>query len=132
MKTTIKRSLQGMLLIPALALAATAVLPVLQPTAAHAQVTNTIRDGADSTGTNSSNTDVNEVITRVVNALLFIIGAVAVIMLIFGGFKYITSSGDASAVSSAKNTILYAVVGLLVAIFAYAIVNYVLDTASGS
>ena len=47
------------------------------------------------------------------------------IMIVIGGIKYTTSNGDASAVSGAKNTILYAVIGLLVAISAYAIVNFV-------
>ena len=62
----------------------------------------------------------------VINLLLFIIGAIAVIMIIIGGIKYTTSNGDQAQVTSAKNTILYAVVGLVVAIMAYAIVNFVL------
>ena len=56
-----------------------------------------------------------------------IIGAVSVVMLIIGGIRYTTSQGDSSAVTSAKNTILYAVIGLVVAILAYAIVNFVVD-----
>ena len=60
------------------------------------------------------------------SVLLFIVGAVAVIMLIIGGLKYIVSGGDASKVQSAKNTILYALVGIIVAILAYAAVNFVI------
>jgi multisubunit Na+/H+ antiporter MnhB subunit len=62
-----------------------------------------------------------------VNVLLFILGAVAVIMIVIGGIKYTTSNGDASSVTSAKNTIMYAVVGLIVALMAYAIVNFVIQ-----
>jgi ABC-type Fe3+ transport system permease subunit len=69
----------------------------------------------------------NDTLASIVNVLLFIIGAVAVIMIVVGGLKYTTSNGDSSAVTSAKNTILYAVVGLVVAILAYAIVNFVLN-----
>jgi hypothetical protein len=46
-------------------------------------------------------------------------------MLIVGGLRYITSNGDAQGATSAKNTILYAIIGLIVAILAYAIINFV-------
>lgn len=62
----------------------------------------------------------------VVNILLFVIGAVSVIMIVIGGIRYVTSNGESSALTSAKNTILYAIVGLVVAIFSYAIVGFVL------
>ena len=70
----------------------------------------------------------------VTNVLLFLIGAVSVIMLIVGGLRYVLSNGDSSAVTSAKNTILYAVIGIIVALLAYAIVNFVVSsfTASGN
>lgn len=66
-------------------------------------------------------------LTNVIKLLLFIIGIVAVIMIIVGGYKYTTSAGDSSQLSNAKNTILYAVVGLVIATMAFAIVNFVLD-----
>jgi multisubunit Na+/H+ antiporter MnhB subunit len=66
------------------------------------------------------------VFQTITNVLLFIIGAVSVIMLIIGGVRYTISQGDSSAVTSAKNTILYAVIGLIVAILAYAVVNFVI------
>lgn len=65
-------------------------------------------------------------ITIITNTLLFAVGVIAVIMLIIGGIKYITSSGDPKGAESAKNTILFAVVGVVVALLAYAIVNFVL------
>jgi hypothetical protein len=59
--------------------------------------------------------------------LLFIVGIISVIMIIVGGILYAVSAGDASNVERAKATIMYAVIGLLVAFFAYAIVNWVVD-----
>lgn len=64
-------------------------------------------------------------IKDIVNIMLYIVGIIAVIMLILGGIKYATSAGDSAKVTSAKNTIIYSIVGLIIAIFAYAIVNWV-------
>jgi glucose uptake protein GlcU len=58
--------------------------------------------------------------------LLFLIGVIAVIAIIMGGIRYTTSNGDASQTKAAKDTILYAVVGLIVAIMAYAVVSWVI------
>jgi|GEM_PF-253713 len=66
------------------------------------------------------------IFTTIVNTLLFVIGAVSVIMLIWGGIRYTTSAGNSSAVTSAKNTIMYAIIGLIIAFLAYAIINWVL------
>ena len=63
---------------------------------------------------------------RVTNVLLFLVGAISVIMLIIGGIRYILSAGDQAAVTGAKNTILYAIVGIVVAVVAWGIVNFVL------
>ena len=60
--------------------------------------------------------------------MLYGIGVLSVIMLIFGGFRYIVSGGQKEKVTAAKNTILYAIIGLLVAVFAYAIINFVIMT----
>lgn len=59
-----------------------------------------------------------------------ILGAIAVIMIVIGGFKFVTSGGDTNAVASAKNTIIYALVGLVVVALAQVIVHYVLTLAS--
>lgn len=104
---------------------------VLVPTATYAACTSAadcVQDGADKAGGKSSNTaDPKEIIQTIVRILLFLIGAVSVIMIIIGGFRYVISQGDSGAVTSAKNTILYAVIGLIVAIFAWAIVDFVVD-----
>ena len=65
------------------------------------------------------------VIQDVTNVLLFVIGAVAVIMIIIGGIRYTTSNGDSNQVTAAKNTILYGVIGVIVALLAFAIVSFV-------
>ena len=68
------------------------------------------------------------IFTTLTNVLLFIIGAISVIMIIIGGLRYVVSGGDSSKVSAAKNTILYAVVGIVVALLAYAIINFVIGS----
>lgn len=65
------------------------------------------------------------IFTTIVNVMLFLIGAISVIMLIIGGVRYTISNGDQGAVTSAKNTIMYAIIGLVVAILAFAIVRFV-------
>lgn len=71
------------------------------------------------------------IFTTVTNVLLFLIGAISVIMLIIGGIRYTISNGDQGAITSAKNTILYAIIGLVVAILAYAAVNFVVTQFAG-
>ena len=63
---------------------------------------------------------------RVVNALIFIVGAIAVLMLIIGAIRFAISGGDPEAAKGARNTILYAVIAIVVAIMAFAIVNFVI------
>lgn len=66
------------------------------------------------------------ILANVINLLLTIIGIVAVIMIIVGGIRYTTSGGDSGQINSARDTIIYAVVGLVLAIMAFALVNWVL------
>ncbi len=67
----------------------------------------------------------NTMIKTVISLLLTALGIIAVIMIIIGGVRYTTSQGDSSGLKSAKDTIIYAVVGLVVAMLSYAIVNFV-------
>jgi hypothetical protein len=71
------------------------------------------------------------IITTIVNILLFIVGALSVIMLIIGGLRYAISGGNASTVTAAKNTILYAIVGLVIALLSYAAIQFVMNTLAG-
>ena len=70
---------------------------------------------------------VQDIVTTVINFFSVIVGIVAVIMIIWGGFKYITSGGDSGNITSAKNTIIYAIIGLVIVAFAQFIVQFVLD-----
>ena len=63
----------------------------------------------------------------VVNVILSVLGIVAVIVIVIGGFTYMTSAGDAAKAAKARNTILYGIVGLIIALLAFAIVNFVLN-----
>lgn len=84
----------------------------------------------DGVPTNLANGD-ESLIRRIINIMLYAIGVISVVMLIFGGFRYVISGGQKEAVTAAKNTILYAIVGLLIAIFAYAIVQFVIGAVVG-
>ncbi|PID31341.1 hypothetical protein CR983_01630 [Candidatus Saccharibacteria bacterium] len=85
------------------------------------------RHGSQKTGT-TGGTSLNESFRIVTNMLLFLVGAISVIMLVIGAIRYTTSGGDQTRVTSAKNTIMYAIVGLVLAIVAYAIVQFVIDS----
>ena len=119
-------------------LAAVAVVPVvgatmgLNSTTAGAQV-DEINKGIDAIGGSSSTAtlQVNDIVLAVVNWLLFAVGVISVVMLIVGGIKYATSAGDSNKVTSAKNTIMYAIIGLAVAVLAFAIVGFVTNTLNG-
>ena len=72
---------------------------------------------------------VNDIIGTVINIFSIVVDVTAVIMIIVGGFQYITSGGDSGKVTTAKNTILFAIVGLVIVALAQVIVNFVLSKA---
>jgi hypothetical protein len=72
---------------------------------------------------------VRKLLRTIVKYISIVVGGVSIIMIIIGGFKYITSGGDSSNVTGAKNTILYAIVGLIIVALAQIIVRFVLTTA---
>lgn len=125
-------------IVLSIALAAGLGAPALIPAVAHAQ-DQTINDAGlcgganltfaegDCTSTEGADAQVDNIITTVINIVSIIVGIVAVIMIIIGGFQYITSSGDSGKVSGAKNTILYAIVGLVVVALAQIIVRFVVN-----
>ena len=65
-------------------------------------------------------------ITNILNYIIGVLGIIAVIVIIVGGVQYMTSSGDAGKVKKAKDTILYGVIGLVICVLAFAIVNFVI------
>ncbi|MBQ9018115.1 hypothetical protein IJ118_03610 [Candidatus Saccharibacteria bacterium] len=70
-------------------------------------------------------------VTNIINGIIAALGIVAVVIIIIGGVSYMTSSGDASKVKKAKDTILYGVIGLVICILAFAIVNFVIKNIIG-
>lgn len=75
---------------------------------------------------NETASKVNTLITQIINVFSVIVGIIAVIMIIWGGLKYITSGGDSGNITGAKNTILYAIIGLVIVALAQFIVRFVL------
>ena len=133
------------LFLPLMLAAPLALAPVGSASAADLPGTNcTSNVGALASGTNSAlggngacNTvdqngvsDLQTLAKKIVNFLSVIVGIVAVIMIIVGGFKYITSGGESSNVSGAKNTLIYAIVGLIIVALAQFIVRFVLSNVA--
>jgi hypothetical protein len=97
----------------------------LTPAVVGASAADEIGKGANKVDTGGPSFE--QSLKNIVNMMLYVLGAIAVIMIVVGGIRYATSNGESSAITGAKNTILYSVVGLVVAIMAYAIVNFVVD-----
>ena len=74
----------------------------------------------------NTGTTVPGILKAVVNALIFIIGAVSVIMIVVGGLRFVLSNGDAKAAEAGRQTVLYAIIGVILAIASYAIVQFVI------
>ena len=83
-------------------------------------------EAAKGTGVPSTLFGDGGLVTNITNIMLFIVGALAVIMIIWGGLRYATSGGNAANVTAAKNTIVYAIIGLIIAFLAFAVVNWIL------
>lgn len=90
-----------------------------------ASTSSKVNEGITAVGGTTSGTELQGLIKNVIGVLLFIAGAVAVIMIIVGGIKYVTSNGDQAHIKSAKDTIMYSIIGLVAAILAFAIVGFV-------
>jgi hypothetical protein len=110
---------------------------VMYPALASAQI-HELRCGANSaaTGPDTNNNgcpeepknqpSLNDIIARVINVLSSLVAVVAVIMIIIGGLRYITSAGDSTKAASARSTIFNALIGLVIAVFAQVVVRFVL------
>ncbi len=131
MKLTISKRLLSILAVPVFALS---VASVAMPASA---ANMSLREGANSAkgddqapclfGNEPGCEGQTPLFKTITNVLLFIIGAISVIMLVIGGIRYTTSAGDTNAVTGAKNTIMYAIIGIIVALLAFAVVNFVLN-----
>jgi hypothetical protein len=113
------------------AIVASFVVVFAAPLASAQSFNLSISDGADSARGVDQAADLfgaTGIFTTITNVLLFVVGAISVIMVIIGGLRYIISGGNTANVTTAKNTVLYAIIGIVVALFAYAIVNFVLSS----
>ncbi len=124
MKKNIKQLLLGAFAVPVMVVGASLML---SPAPANAAFDKGLQDGATSAQGKDQQGDASSlfgeggeggIFKTITNVLLFLIGAISVIMLIVGGIRYVVSGGDSTAVQNAKNTILYAIVGVVVAILA--------------
>ena len=89
----------------------------------------TLREGIEAARCDGCPADLfgdNGIFRQVTNIIIYIVGVIAVIMLVIGGIKYVLSGGDSKKVTDAKNTILYAIIGLVIAFLSYAIVRFVI------
>lgn len=125
--------------IVAIAMVAGFSAPVLVPVAVSADIQNRLCAGTNlATGDSGNSCDdgtandsgLGDIAAKVVNFLSLVVGIIAVIMIIVGGFRYITSGGESGNVSGAKNTLIYAIVGLVIVALAQFIVHFVLNTTS--
>lgn len=111
------------------------MLPAFLPAAAGAQIPEESKNAAcEGLGTGNCNRDtsggvVSGLVGRVINILSWIVGIVSVVMVVIGGFKFIVSNGDANGVKSARNTVIYALIGLAVAMLAQVLVRFVINEA---
>jgi hypothetical protein len=132
MNITFKKVAASLLMIPMLALGVSAFNPTAVM-AADCLPGDEICKGALVADPNGGGGDSLETILKnIINAALFVVGAASVVMMIYGGIRYTLSAGNATHVTAAKNTIMYALIGLIVAVLAFAIVNFVLGAITGA
>lgn len=108
----------------------TALATTIIPCAGQVMAISSIQEGAEAARADGMPAELvgdGGVINQFTNIVLYIVGFISVIMLIWGGIRYIISGGDSKKITDAKNTILYAILGLVIVFFAYAIVNFVLN-----
>ena len=111
--------------------AITLLLLLLAPIAGATTFDQGMQDGANAAQGTEQVTELfgdGGIFQTITNVLLFLVGAISVIMIIIGGLRYVLSGGESSAVHSSKNTILYAIVGLIISILAYAIIAFVISS----
>lgn len=118
----------GLLLTPALLPATAAAQADIQGSLCGGSNLN-VSGSADCQDPQAEN-KVNGIVTFIINIFSIIVAIIAVIMIIIGGVKYITSGGDSNNVTSAKNTILYAIIGLVIVALAQILVKFVLNKVS--
>lgn len=126
MKKNLKNLVIGVVVATVLTLSTLTVAPVGAASDIATQACNVDPSAAICADINNDS-QLTTMATNIINTALMIVGVLAVAMIIFSGISYVTSAGDKAKTTKAKNTLIYSIVGLVVAISAYAIVNFVLS-----
>lgn len=106
---------------------AAGMIALASPDIAYADAKDDVCAGLPGGCAGNSDNKINSTLQNVIGILSAIVGIVSVIMIIVSGFRYVTAGGDASKISSAKNALIYAIVGIVIVAFAQFIVQFVLD-----
>jgi uncharacterized membrane protein YidH (DUF202 family) len=129
-----RKSLSVFVVVLALAAVPAALFSTASVSAANAPIADKLKCGSNlslidkcDTKVDGGSANITKIVTNIINIFSVIVGMVSVIMIIYGGFRYVTSAGDSGNVSSAKNTIIYAIIGLVVVALAQFIVQFVLS-----
>lgn len=136
MVTKIKKGMTGLLVALALLGLPVALSLSTAGQASAADIQDCLTSGTnldlstDCSSTETKDANIGDIATTVVNIISIVVGVVAVIMIIFGGAKYITSGGESGKITGAKNTIIYALIGLVIVALAQVIVHFVLNKTS--
>lgn len=101
---------------------------VATPAVVGASAKSEVQQGIKDAGGTGNTKGFGTIAKDIINIMLYVLGAIAVIMIVVGGIRYTTSTGDSSRIKAAKDTIMYSVVGLIVALLAYSIVNFVVTS----
>ncbi len=132
MKNLLQSFSKLLLVVPIVLLGIAFTFPIMQAQSVSAIDDLTIGGGAEVGKTPEMSGDLPAQIKKIISIILYVAGAIAVVMLIFGGVKYITSGGSQEKVAEAKNTILYAIIGVVVCLLSFAIVEFVIAGLSAA
>jgi hypothetical protein len=124
MKTVLQKAIQAAVMLSLVVVPLLTFTTPVGAQSAQSEICNGLGQTGGSCG--GSGTPINHAIAAAINILSLVGGVAAVIMLIIGGLRFITSSGDSSNVASARSTIIYALVGLIIVALAQFIVHFVL------
>lgn len=130
MKKNIIKAIVGILVVPVIAACGMAPIASAVDPAPATETYSSIKESADAVKAGDQAGSLfgdDGIFIKITNTALFLVGAISVVMLIYGGIRYTVSGGESGAVTNAKNTILYAIVGIVISVVAYAVVQFVVN-----
>lgn len=125
------KTLKQTLLVFALMTGAITLFAAFMPTAG-AALLSAGDNPSEIAGATGGETSLRQLILTIVNYALTFLGILAVIMVIYGGFTYVASAGNDEAVGNAKKIIMYALIGIIIILLSFVIVNAVLGAGTGT